>query len=137
MTLGATAVIVLALFASSRLFPTGSGDVTSGPMLRAARLSILLVMHCLGIGLYALAVVMGLLGESLRAFIYSLVPILGQVFWIQSSWWSGAFLTEYAIAFAAWLGFIVLAFVAGAFKERLAPRVIESGVIEDGVKVQE
>jgi len=122
MTLAATAVIYLVLYVMARVFPAGSGDVTSAPLLRAVRLSILVAVHLLGIGLYAVAVVMGLLGDSLRPLIYSLVPILGQVFWIQSSWWNGPLLTEYAIAFAAWLGFVVLAFVTGAFKERLVPQ---------------
>jgi hypothetical protein len=136
MTLTVTAIIYLALYVLSRLFPTGTGEIISPPVLRAVRLFILIVVHLLGIGLYAVGLIMGLLGETLRVLLYSLVPILGQVFWIQSSWWSGPFLTEYAIAFAAWLVFVVLAFVTGAFKEQLAPPAAAPAVAEPGAPVQ-
>jgi hypothetical protein len=136
MTLAATAAIYVALYVLSRLFPTGAGDVISPPIMRAGRLFILVVVHLLGVSLYAVAVIMGLLGESLRVLVYSFVPILGQVFWIQSSWWSGPFLTEYAIAFAAWLVLVVLAFVTGAFKERLAPPAPAAGAPAPDAPVQ-
>jgi len=114
-----TSVTYLALFLLLRLFPIGPADTTSRPMIRAARLFILGIVCLLGIGLYVATVYIGLRNASFRNVLYSLVPILGQVFWTGVLWLNGPFLSKFAIVSLTWLAFLLLALLTGAFKERV------------------
>jgi hypothetical protein len=119
MTLGATSAIYLALFLLLRFFPIGPADTTSRPMIRTARLFILGIVCLLGIGLYVATIYLGFRNASFRNVLFSLVPILGQVFWTRVFWLSGPFLSKFAIVSLTWLAFLLLAIVTGAFKERV------------------